>query len=222
MPPTAPANRERLAEFMEERRSELRLRWQDVADAGGISIRALQAVRHGTSEIRPLTRAGIEAGLQWAHGSLQMIEEGRDPVPLPSTAPPAPRPLVLTPPGPGDPLPAPPPGFLDEAGIARARPYAEAIWQQAAALRHSGTADPGGAQMFGEGAEDAATWDDYRRRGLPLDRRAWFFGALIAHSSPSEDRGRGTGLARSHPRIRGERHDSPADTSGRFTAIARL
>ena len=200
MPTTAPANRERLAKLMDDRRRELRLNWQQVSELGGIPIKTLHAVRTGTRAIRDTTQSAIEDGLRWERGSVEVILGGGDPAPLRQAVTAVPlRPLVLTPPGPDDPLPPPPPGFLAESALARARPYAEAIWRQAAALRRSGMPDPSGAEMFGEGAEDAATWDDYRRRGLPLDQAAWYFGALVAYSSPSGERGRGTGLARGHP-----------------------
>jgi len=71
--------RRRLAAFMEERRTELRMRWQDVAAAGRISLKALHAARTGTSGIRPLTQRGIEDGLRWAPGSVQAILSGGEP-----------------------------------------------------------------------------------------------------------------------------------------------
>jgi hypothetical protein len=79
MPSTNEA-RKKLAALMEERRTELRLRWQDVAEAGQVSLRALQAARTGTAEIRPLTQRGIEDGLQWPAGYIQSVLEGREPV----------------------------------------------------------------------------------------------------------------------------------------------
>ena len=78
---TQPSARARLAALMDERRLELRLTWQDVADRGGISLRALANARTGDAEIRPLTQAGIEGGLQWERGSVARILAGGDPVP---------------------------------------------------------------------------------------------------------------------------------------------
>jgi hypothetical protein len=74
--------RRRLAELMDERRGELRLRWRDVADAGGISYEVVRAVRNGGGEIRLLTQRGIEDGLRWEQGSVRAILAGGDPVPL--------------------------------------------------------------------------------------------------------------------------------------------
>ena len=74
--------RQRLAALMDERRGELRLRWRDVADLGGVSYEVVRAVRNGTGDIRLLTQRGIEDGLKWQQGSVRAILEGGDPVPL--------------------------------------------------------------------------------------------------------------------------------------------
>ena len=79
--PITPDSRRRLATLMEERRAELRLRWRDVADLGGVSYEVIRAVRNGTGEIRTLTQRGIEDGLQWAPGSVRAVLEGGDPRP---------------------------------------------------------------------------------------------------------------------------------------------
>lgn len=67
---------------MEERRVELGLRWQDVADAGGVSLKALHSARTGNASIRPLTQQAIENGLRWEHGSIQRVMDDGDPIPL--------------------------------------------------------------------------------------------------------------------------------------------
>lgn len=90
MPSTSEPRRE-LGSRMESRRRELRLRWQDVAEAGRVSLRALQSARTGEAEIRPLTQRGIEDGLQWPAGYIQDFLDGKNPVP----------------PGPGGRMPAP-------------------------------------------------------------------------------------------------------------------
>jgi hypothetical protein len=69
---------------MDGRRLELGLAWQEVAEHGGISLRALANARAGDSEIRPLTRAGIEKGLQWEPGSVTDVLGGGDPAPVPA------------------------------------------------------------------------------------------------------------------------------------------
>jgi hypothetical protein len=69
--------RQRLAAAMDERRLELGMRWQDVAAAGGVSLRAINNARTGDKDIRPLTRHGIEKGLEWAPGTIGRILSGR-------------------------------------------------------------------------------------------------------------------------------------------------
>jgi hypothetical protein len=91
--PIAPEARQRLARLMDERRRELRLRWQDVAEAGGISLKTLHNVRVGGDGIAPLTERGIETGLRWETGSIGAVLAGGDPVPAP--------PLVIVPDSPG-------------------------------------------------------------------------------------------------------------------------
>ena len=77
--PSNPEARHRLAELMEARQRELRLRWQDVAETGNVSLRALQAARLGDAEIRPLTQRGIEDGLRWPAGYIQAVLDGKEP-----------------------------------------------------------------------------------------------------------------------------------------------
>jgi hypothetical protein len=51
-------------------------------------------------------------------------------------------------------------------------PYAEAIWQRLHELASAGNPDPAGADLFGEGTDDARAWDDLRlRQLLPLRER---------------------------------------------------
>lgn len=78
--PTDPEVRRRLGALMEERRLELGLRWQDVAEHGGVSLKALHSARTGNASIRPLTQQAIENGLRWQHGSIQRVIDGGDPV----------------------------------------------------------------------------------------------------------------------------------------------
>ena len=80
--PTDPEARRRLGTLMDQRRLELGLRWQDVADAGGVSLKALHSARTGNASIRPLTQQAIENGLRWEHGSIQRVMEDGDPIPL--------------------------------------------------------------------------------------------------------------------------------------------
>jgi hypothetical protein len=91
--PTEPDARKRLAALMEEPRLGLRKTWQQVATDSGISLKALHSARSGPSDIRALTRRGIDKGLQWEPGSVDLILDGGDPVP---TQPEQPMPGVCS------------------------------------------------------------------------------------------------------------------------------
>jgi hypothetical protein len=70
----------------------------------------------------------------------------------------------------------PPPPFDDPVREAADRPFAEAIWDRFLALPRS-VAEPSGAQMFGQGTDDAQTWDGIGSR-LDLGERVWFIADL--------------------------------------------
>jgi len=110
--PITPEARQRLAGRMEDRRIELRLRWQDVAEAGGLSLKTLHSVRTGSAGIAPLTERGIDQGLQWESGSVRSIIGGGEP-----------RPAQRGTSKPVSPLAA---ELLDEPGIERYRPAVNA------------------------------------------------------------------------------------------------
>lgn len=85
--PEQTQERVRLDALMEERRIELGLRWRDLVERGGPTYETFRAIRHGTGEIRPLTKRAIEASLQWAYGSVDAILGGGDPEPLDGRSP---------------------------------------------------------------------------------------------------------------------------------------
>lgn len=72
-----------LADLMERRRLALHLKWDDVAEAAGITAAFLRKIRAGTGA-RPLTMAKLEAALNWAPGSINAILAGREPTDLES------------------------------------------------------------------------------------------------------------------------------------------
>jgi hypothetical protein len=76
------AARARLAELMDERRRDLRLTWDQVAERGSITYETIRQVRSGKSAIRALTKRGLEVGLAWAQGSVDVVINGGDPVAL--------------------------------------------------------------------------------------------------------------------------------------------
>lgn len=78
-----PEGHKRLTEAMEERRKELRLRWQDVAAAASLSVETLSALRRpGAQGVRDLTLRAVDAGLQWYPGSAERTLKGDAPAPL--------------------------------------------------------------------------------------------------------------------------------------------
>lgn len=70
-----------LADLMDERRLSLGLTWKDVANRSGLTTETLRQVRaQGSTEIRGLTKRGIETALEWAPGSVDSVLGGGDPV----------------------------------------------------------------------------------------------------------------------------------------------
>lgn len=69
-----------LAWWMNDRRSELRMKWSDVASAADITTQALRNARKG-DPMRNLTKAAVEQALQWEKGSIDAIQQGRRPTP---------------------------------------------------------------------------------------------------------------------------------------------
>lgn len=203
MLPTEPGARQRLAEHMERRRAELNLRWQDVSEAADVSVRALQSVRKGDGELRSLTEAGIERGLQWAPGSVRAILAGGDPAELPRPAPAGRPPEPLAP----ERLPA---KFEEKRALAR--PYFDEIVSRLL----SAVSDPGGDWLFPDDPADAATWD-LRADALSVEQRAWMIAVVRADDAIKRERepGAGSGGALS-PDSGGMslvRHDKTADIS---------
>jgi hypothetical protein len=78
--------RELLDVCMDERRRQLRLTWDQVATLAKIHRETLRQIRRSNSELRPLTKAGLEIALQWQPGSVDRILAGRGPLPLDQAA----------------------------------------------------------------------------------------------------------------------------------------
>src|SRR4051812_2419692 len=76
------APRERLAQYLGDRRVELGLRWADVAQRAGLSTETLRQIRQTNSDIRPLSRKGLEDALEWGRGSIAAILRGDEPTEL--------------------------------------------------------------------------------------------------------------------------------------------
>lgn len=68
---------------MDERRAELRRTWDEIAKRGRISYRTIQNVRIGRwTTMANTTRWGLEDGLDWTRGSVDVILAGGDPTPI--------------------------------------------------------------------------------------------------------------------------------------------
>jgi len=175
---------------MEARREELDIRWQDVAVAGGISVRALQTARHGTTEIRGHTQAGIERGLRWAPGSVAAILDGGEPTPVPAGS------ITLDTARPGRSAASPPDGQwvppVSSQALADARPYADEIYRRLLELARQGVQRPTGEQLFPGNEDDAATWD-LRADLFGEDERVWLIAEAHRREAAAYDRREGTG-----------------------------
>ena len=126
MPPRPPG-RANLAKLMDDRRIELGLTWEQVADAAGLRYETLRAVRNKDSAIRPLTRRAIATALRWSPNSVDLILDGGDPDPLPEQAAAQAGPRPQDPPAPAA-EPEPLPGSEDAAlGLAVARLFIQRV-----------------------------------------------------------------------------------------------
>ncbi|MEV4458503.1 hypothetical protein [Microbispora sp. NPDC049633] len=75
--------RERLARLMDERREELGLNWNQVAERAGLTKTGLNHVRFENRKMRAPTKRGLEEALSWARGSIdRYLESDGDPATL--------------------------------------------------------------------------------------------------------------------------------------------
>ncbi|MEU1736514.1 hypothetical protein [Streptosporangium sp. NPDC020145] len=65
--------RQRLAEAMDDRRQDLRLKWQDVAAKANISVPTLKRIRSGPGLITDWAARGLEKALEWPQGEVARI-----------------------------------------------------------------------------------------------------------------------------------------------------
>jgi hypothetical protein len=76
------AARSRREEFMDTRRLQLRLTWNQVAELAGLHRDTLREFRAGRGEPNQLTKRGVEHALKWAQGSIDAIDSDGNPTPL--------------------------------------------------------------------------------------------------------------------------------------------
>jgi hypothetical protein len=80
--PRDTAERTRLADAMDQRRIELGLRWEHIAEKSRISTTHLRKFRRGDAGISSVVEAALEDALQWEHGSMATIRDGGEPTPV--------------------------------------------------------------------------------------------------------------------------------------------
>lgn len=80
--------RERLARLLDERREELGLEWNEVAQTAGITKEGLRVARFGPSVPRAKTKRGIERALRLRVGAFDDALDGGELTPLPDERPP--------------------------------------------------------------------------------------------------------------------------------------
>jgi hypothetical protein len=192
---------QRLGHLLEGRRRELGHTYRTTFEAASGVNRRLAADIETAAPKRintfmPGTMSLIAKGYQVTEESILAVLRGEADQLAPAV-PPAPVPAV----------PAGPPGRLppvdDASWIAAARPYHDKINKRLIALAAQGARDPSGrrpddegwipsgAQMFGEGTEDAQTWDG-PAAVLPRDDRMWLI-AGIQRSAAARAARSGTG-----------------------------
>jgi transcriptional regulator with XRE-family HTH domain len=68
-----------LAEVMNERRVELRMKWDEIASEAGITPAYLRKIRTGEVRASDLTTARLEDVLKWQPGTIDALESGQRP-----------------------------------------------------------------------------------------------------------------------------------------------
>jgi hypothetical protein len=89
------AARSRLAQLIDERRDQLGLYWNEVAQLADITKEGLRSVRFETRGLRPATKRGIERALRWEPGTVDRILEGGDPEEMPTASAPSDPPVSV-------------------------------------------------------------------------------------------------------------------------------
>lgn len=71
----------RLDDALSDRRLDLGMRWNQVAQAAGVSPEALRAIRRGSYRPSPDTARALDNALRWEPGSVQAVLDGGEPTP---------------------------------------------------------------------------------------------------------------------------------------------
>lgn len=68
-----------LADWMNDRRLELSMSWDEVEKKAGVTKNTMLSIRRGDGDSYPKTIRNVEAALGWALGSISAIKAGREP-----------------------------------------------------------------------------------------------------------------------------------------------
>jgi transcriptional regulator with XRE-family HTH domain len=79
--------REQLAEEMNERRRQLRMKWTEVARGAGMTPQNLLRIRNGEISVTDDAADGLDHALQWERDSVHEILAGGKPTPLDARPP---------------------------------------------------------------------------------------------------------------------------------------
>jgi hypothetical protein len=162
----------RLGELLQLRRSELGYQFRPAfVEARGINIRRVSDIENNyrPNTFPPGSLREIAQAYQVTYDSIGALLRGEADELIP--AEPAPPRASSAPTAPvGDSRATP--MVTGEDDVTASWSYAEPIWERLYDLARAGNLDPTGADLFGEGTDDARTWDDPRlRRLLPLRER---------------------------------------------------
>jgi hypothetical protein len=162
----------RLGELLQLRRSELGYQFRPAfVEARGINGRRVSDIENNyrPNTFPPGSLREIAQAYQVTYDSIVALLRGEADELIP--AEPAPPPVPSAPTAPASDSRATP-MVTGADNVTASWSYAEPIWEQLYDLARAGNLDPTGADLFGEGTDDARTWDDPRlRRLLPLRER---------------------------------------------------
>jgi hypothetical protein len=197
---TAPYDRwELLGRLLEKRRRVLGHTWRTTFERDSdvnkrLSADIEKAAKKRVNRFMPGTLELIAHGYQVTHESVLAVLHGErdDLVPVPGVrAAPAGLPAAA-PPAAGQDGWQPP--IADPVRRAADAPYAAPILDRLLELADVGVTDPTGAQMFGEGTDDARSWDGHGAWVRAPRDRAWFI-ADVRRLEDGRPGNSGTGAA---------------------------
>ena len=186
---TAPAGRwQLLGRLLEERRKELGYTYRvpGFERDSGVNRRMAadieKAAKDRINRFMPGTLHVIARGYRVTEESVRAVLRGEA------------GELTPVPAGPRTLPPAEPPPFADKARVEANRPFFDVINERRVELAFRGVAYPSGAEMFGEGTEEAEAWDG-RLAHLPVSDRVHVIADTRRRRADRAGPGAGTGTA---------------------------